>query len=120
MTESDPPAKVATSAGLGPTPPPAPAGFRTRYRSDPGMVGHYPWTYADAGRRKGNRPECEYEDLFTADQMRAYAAQEVAAERQRCAKLCEDRAIHRSGPYVVTLEMNQMALAIRGEHDFRA
>lgn len=25
--------------------------------------------------------------LFTADQMRAYAAQEVAAERERCAKL---------------------------------
>lgn len=47
-----------------------PAGFRTRYRSEPGMIGHYPWTYADAGRRRGNRPECEYEDLFTAEQMR--------------------------------------------------
>ena len=64
---------------------PEPAGFRTRYRSEPGMIGRYPWTYADAGRRKGNRPECEYEDLFTADQMRAA----VAAERERCAKLCE-------------------------------
>ena len=49
---------------------PEPAGFRTRYRSEPGMIGHYPWAYADAGRRKGNRPECEYEDLFTAEQMR--------------------------------------------------
>jgi len=49
---------------------PEPAGFRTRYRSEPGMIGHYPWTYADAGRRRGNRPECEYEDLFTAEQMR--------------------------------------------------
>lgn len=26
---------------------------------------------------------------FTADQMRAYAAEQVAAERERCAKLCE-------------------------------
>jgi hypothetical protein len=54
-----------------------PAGFRTRYRSEPGMIGHYPWTYADAGRRKGNRTECEYEDPFTADQVRAA----IAAER---------------------------------------
>jgi hypothetical protein len=30
-------------------------------------------------------------DAYTADQMRAYAAQEVAAERERCADLC-DRA----------------------------
>lgn len=27
---------------------------------------------------------------YTADQMRAYAAAEVARERERCAKLCED------------------------------
>jgi hypothetical protein len=65
---------------LGPLP--EPAGFRTRYRSEPGMIGHYPWTYADAGRKKGGRPECEYEDLFTADQLRAA----VAAERERCAR----------------------------------
>lgn len=90
MTNDDKSATAAAgpalSEGLGPTPPLAPAGFRTRYRSEPGMIGHYPWTYADAGRRKGNRPECEYEDLFTTDQMRAA----VAAERERCAKLCED------------------------------
>lgn len=30
----------------------------------------------------------EYFD-YTADQMRAYAAQEVAAERERCAKICD-------------------------------
>ena len=27
--------------------------------------------------------------MFTADQMRAYAAQAVAAEREACAKVCE-------------------------------
>ena len=64
----------ALSEGLGPTPLPTPAGFRTRYRSELGMIGHYPWTYADAGRRKGSRPECEYEDLFTGDQVRAAMA----------------------------------------------
>lgn len=29
---------------------------------------------------------------YTADQMRTYAAQQVAAERERCAKLCEQVA----------------------------
>jgi hypothetical protein len=79
------PDTTSPAEGLGPLP--APAGFRTRYRSEPGMIGHYPWTYADAGRRKGDRPECDYEDLFTADQMRAYRAEGVAAERARMDRL---------------------------------
>jgi hypothetical protein len=83
MNQEPTPAKVRLTDGLGPLP--EPAGFRTRYRSEPGMIGHYPWTYADAGRRKGNRPECEYEDLFTAEQVRTL----LAAERERCAQLCE-------------------------------
>ena len=69
-----------SSAELGPLP--EPAGFRTRYRSEPGMVGHYPWTYAGHRRRGHDRPECEYEDLYTADQVRAA----VAAAIERCAK----------------------------------
>jgi hypothetical protein len=67
----------AISGELGPLSDPA--GFRTRYRSEPGMIGHYPWTYADWRRRKHDRPECEYEDLFTTEQVRAM----VAAERER-------------------------------------
>ena len=57
---------------------------------------------------------------YSVGQMSEYAAAVVAAERERCATLCEDRAIHQNGPRVVTLEMNQMAQAIRGKHDFRA
>lgn len=83
MQHDTPPVKVASTDGLGPAneaqPLPEPAGFRTRYRSEPGMIGHYPWTYADQGRRRIERPSCEYEDLFTADQVRAA----VAAERER-------------------------------------
>lgn len=71
-------------------PLPEPAGFRTRYRSEPGMIGHYPWTYADQGRRRIDRPECEYENLFTADQMREYAAAALAA----AAAVAEPVAIH--------------------------
>jgi hypothetical protein len=66
------PAGVVSSTELGAMP--EPVGFRTRYRSEPGMIGHYPWTYADHRRRKHDRPECEYEDLFTAEQMRAAVA----------------------------------------------
>ena len=81
---------VLSSAGLGagaeaPTLP-EPVGFRTRYRSEPGMIGHYPWTYADQSRRRVNRREHETEDLYTADQMRAA----VAAERERCAGMAEN------------------------------
>ena len=38
--------------------------------------------------------------LYTADQMRAYAAAAVAAERERCAKACEqygDKVLDDSG-----------------------
>lgn len=59
---------------------PAPAGFRTRYRSEPGMIGHYPWSYADHSRRRVDRPEHEYEDLYTAEQVRACAEAAVAAQ----------------------------------------
>lgn len=31
----------------------------------------------------------EVRKLYTADQLRAYAAEQVAAERERCAKLCD-------------------------------
>ncbi len=31
----------------------------------------------------------DYGEFYTADQMRAYAAEQVAAERERCAKVCE-------------------------------
>lgn len=100
---------------------PEPVGFRTRYRSEPEMIGHYPWTYADAQRRrrKYDRPENEYEDLYTAEQMRAMfdAATERATERT--AKLCEQRAdAYRStnapGWHGVVHECTQCAAAIRG------
>lgn len=66
-----------------------PAGFRTRYRSEPGMIGHYPWTYADQRRRRVARPECETEDLYTADQVRAM----LAAERERCGRAYGSREV---------------------------
>ena len=58
---------------------PEPTGFRMRYRSEPGMIGHYPWSYADQGRRQADRPEYEREDLFTAAQLRQAFAQGAAS-----------------------------------------
>lgn len=46
----------------------------------------------------------------------AYAAG-VKAERERCARQCEDRAMSHNGPHVVTLEMNQIARQIRAFND---
>jgi hypothetical protein len=76
-----------------------PAGFRSRYRSEPGMIGHYPWTYADHRRRRHDRPECEYEDLFTRAQLDA-ALTALLAERAellaRVGELEEDLRVAKS------------------------
>ena len=121
-------------------PLPEPEGFRLRYRSEPGMIGHYPWTYSDQRRRQPVRPEHEIQDLFTADQMRAYAeaavlaeratqadalhvaySQGVAdgrdAERERCATLCETASYRerwmRAGTNGTAIEPCRFAAAIR-------
>jgi hypothetical protein len=60
----------AASAVYEATVRPAPAGegaepvaWRTRYRSEPGMIGHYPWTYTE-GIRGMRLDHYEYEPLF--------------------------------------------------------
>jgi hypothetical protein len=68
-----------------------PAGFRSRYRSEPGMIGHYPWTYADQRRRKYDRQECEYENLFTEDQVRDLIAAAIADARSEGATEAQKR-----------------------------
>lgn len=70
----------------------APVGFRTRYRSEPGMIGHYPWTYADHRRRKYDRPECEYENLFTDGQVRDLIASAIADARREGAEAMREAA----------------------------
>ena len=91
---------------------PEPCGFRTRYRSEPEMIGHYPWTYADAERRgaKYDRPECEYENLYTADQMRAA----IQAATERAAKAVEGVRTYAAITHVVEAETRRRcAAAIR-------
>lgn len=88
---------------------PEPAGFRTRYRSEPDMIGHYPWTYAEIERRrpKYDRPECEYENLYTAAQMR----QMFDAATERAAKVVEQVGPQGGALALVTAGF---AAAIRG------
>lgn len=89
---------------------PEPVGYRTRYRSEPDMIGHYPWSYADATRRrrKYDRPEHEYEDLYTADQMRAM----YEAATERAAKVVEQVGPKEGSQKIVTAAF---AAAIRGQ-----
>lgn len=42
-------------------------------------------------RAWAGRYQRQHEPLFTADQMRAYALQERAAERERCAQYCHEQ-----------------------------
>jgi len=45
-------------------PLPEPVAFRTRYRSEPGMLGHYPWTYSDKQRKWTIREAIEHEQIL--------------------------------------------------------
>ena len=64
-------------------PLPEPVACRTRYRSEPGMIGHYPWTYSDKQRKWTIRATLEHETLHSADQMRAHAAAVSAADNRK-------------------------------------
>lgn len=52
---------------------PEPSGWRIRNRSEPGMVGNYAWTYFGRKLKRPPSIDSEIEELFTADQMHAYA-----------------------------------------------
>lgn len=57
-----------------------------------------------------------YEDGFSADQMREYALAAVQAERERCAKLCDDLPLDPAGPWFnsdMCEGAEQCAIAIR-------
>jgi hypothetical protein len=94
---------------------PEPVGFRSRYRSEPEMIGHYPWSWEGAGRRrrKYDRPECDYEDLFTADQVR----EAMQAATERAAKVCaaaEMSPVVDDQDRLFNYAVNYCAAAIRG------
>jgi hypothetical protein len=113
LTQTAQAADEAASTAL--APPPEPAGFRTRYRSEPGMIGHYPWTYSDQARRRADRPEHEYENLYTEDQVMAL----LAAERERCAAIATRWGDTHSGYETVNAcnAASKIARAIQGPND---
>ncbi len=47
--------------------------------------------------------------MWTEEDMRAYAMQEQAAERERLIRMVEARAQTHNGPHLLTLELNQLA-----------
>lgn len=70
---------------------PEPEAWRVRYRSEPGMIGHYPWSYT------GRKPRCqtdgnnEVEMLYTEAQVRALLSQPPAVQQDRGEALCNCR-----------------------------
>ncbi len=92
---------TALDAGSSALPLPEPVAYRMRYRSEPGMIGHYPWTYLDQRRRKSDRAECDYEDLFTAEQLlEAVASDHVPTDTlcQRLQQQCSDWGVYWRAP----------------------
>lgn len=50
-----------------------PVAWRSRYRSEPGMIGHYPWSYVEHSLRQSALNNYDIEPLITTDQAEAYA-----------------------------------------------
>ena len=85
---SAPAQPVAVPAGM-----PEPAAWRIRYRSEPGMLGHYPWTYTDRKPRWQNDTAHEVEPVFTAAQVQAMLAAHVpVAAFDRLQSLADSQA----------------------------
>lgn len=79
-------------------PMPEPVAYRIRHRSEPGMVGHYPWGYNDW--RVARVPECaEREDLVRESDALAYAAASEAAAVERCLNIL--RSVGHDNPLTV-------------------
>lgn len=85
MSESDTPGAVRSNDLLGPLP--EPAAWHCYWRGDNDSVSWDQWHDASdpmpATWDDGDAPD-EVTPHYTADQIRAYAAQQVAAERERC------------------------------------
>lgn len=70
---------------LGPMPEP-PTFYRYQFQS------HYGPVWRSSAENWNGCPPLASEGLYSADQMRVYAAEQVAAERERCARLAEHQA----------------------------
>ena len=59
---------------------PEPKAWRTRHKSEPGMMGHYPWTYTGRKPMRSMAGSFETENLYTAEQVRAAIQQAAVPE----------------------------------------
>lgn len=101
-------------------PLPEPDDFRTRYRSEPGMIGHYPWTYVDERRRFAVRPEHEYEFIYNEDKVRAAHREGYELAMSKMAGLIDAALLDRLRKELPTVQERETVLcSIRGD-DLRA
>lgn len=90
MDDKATPAVLRLNGQLGFLPEP-PAFYRYQFQS------HYGPVWRSSAENWNGCPPLASEGLYSADQMRAYAAQEVAAERERQRQVIAYMAVNRSG-----------------------
>ncbi|HCP78972.1 MAG: hypothetical protein CML16_03180 [Pusillimonas sp.] len=56
---------------------PDPVVWRSKYKSEPGMIGNYPWSYVEYSLRQPALNNYDIEGLITTTQAQAYADERV-------------------------------------------
>jgi len=73
-------------------PMPEPVAWRSKYKSEPGMIGQYPWSYVERSLRQPSLNNYDIEALITTTQAEAYAAAKVREALEKAASLCDELA----------------------------
>lgn len=96
-------------------PMPEPVAWRSRYRSDPGMIGHYPWSYVEHALRQTAGNHYEIESLVTAAQAEAYAVAKVREALEAAALIVDLATQHHHVECWSSLETQAAAIrALKG------
>lgn len=106
--QGDPPA-FRSNDGLGPLPDP-PTFYRYQFQA------HYGPVWRSSAENWNGCPPLASEGLYSAEQMRAYAAQQVAAERERCAKVCEEVETQAWALWKTTADPTEQGRSIGAQH----
>lgn len=70
-------------------PMPEPVAWRSKYKSEPGMIGQYPWSYVERSLRQPALNNYDIEALITTTQAEAYAAARVREALEEAAEIAD-------------------------------
>jgi len=101
-----------------------PVAWRTRYKSEPGMIGHYPWTYTERAKAVACMSDSyEFEPLYThpAPVRQPLTEDDIAAIGHRMASTYTHRSDPTSHAYgFVRHTLIAFARAIESAHEITA